>query len=308
MRLINEVQYANMFLNEERHYPKFLDSFKSEVLIKLAKEIEYHTKLGFYNFVTYIEVNCEYCDKIDFNVKLNCGEDIKDSKKYSATYFNKYNQLLNGKVYNPKITLICPFDGKTTDYFKVDYCVSHELTHLYDDWMSLRNGKDNITQIPKNIDSTVFVRNMINSQIPLYKGMGMLCYMSLKVEKQAFLSQTINELKGLGCNSSNYKDKIKETVFYGNVNKSYKLFCDDIETCDDIMLERINMWLFQNVPKANIPKYNPINFNCSVYREKLKAWADNVFHQLMKYFGSIVSYYLDEKQWELCENNCIFVI
>ena len=68
MKLINEVQYADMFLNEDRHYPKFLETFKSMVLMKLADEIEHHTKLNFYNFSAYIKVDCEYCDCIDFVV------------------------------------------------------------------------------------------------------------------------------------------------------------------------------------------------------------------------------------------------
>lgn len=308
MKLINEVQYADMFLNEDRHYPKFLETFKSMVLMKLADEIEHHTKLNFYNFSAYIKVDCEYCDCIDFVVSLKPDEDIRDRTKYAASYYNKYNQLLYGKLYKPQIKLICPFDGKKTDFFKVDYCVSHELTHLYDDWMSLKNGKDSIIMHPKNTDSTVFAQNMINSDNPLYKGIGMFCYMSLKVEKQAFLSQTIQELKGLGCNDTNYRDKIKETTFYSNVNKSYIMICDSINTCNETILERINRWLFQNTPKANVPKYGKNDFDCKMYREKIKRWADNTYHQLMKHFGSIVSYYLDEKRNKLNENNCILVL
>lgn len=65
VKLINEVQYADMFLNEERYYPKFLEAFKSTVLIKLVDGIEYHSKLKFYNFSTYIKVVRKYCDCID---------------------------------------------------------------------------------------------------------------------------------------------------------------------------------------------------------------------------------------------------
>lgn len=35
--IINEVKYADLFLNEERHYPKFLESFKSKIYMELNK-------------------------------------------------------------------------------------------------------------------------------------------------------------------------------------------------------------------------------------------------------------------------------
>ena len=41
---INEQQYSSIILNEEMHYPKFLDNLKNIVSMKIHIEIEEHIR------------------------------------------------------------------------------------------------------------------------------------------------------------------------------------------------------------------------------------------------------------------------
>ena len=89
--------------------------------------------------------------------------------------------------------------------------LSHELTHLYDDWSELSRAKIGVNFNQKNVDTTKFIgNNFSKSNNDLLKKLAMLSYMSLNVEKQAFLSQTVQELESIGCNLYNYKEKLKE--------------------------------------------------------------------------------------------------
>lgn len=308
IRQINEVQYADMFLNEERHYPKFLDKLKMDVTRAIEVEIDKRTKDKQYHFNTNISINSEYCDEINIDVTLQPYGDINDRLQYQASYYNDNNYLQNGKLIWPQLIIMCPFVNHITDYFRLYYSVSHELTHLYDDWMSLKYGRKSILSYPQNRDTILFSQRAIKMGTDLGKGIGMLSYLSLKVERQAFLSQTVQELKGLGCTQFNYKEKLKETVFYGNLTKSYKLFYEGINNTYDEDLVRLNKWVIRKFPKASVPKYDVKIMNAEQYRQKLMCWADKIYHQTMKKYGSVVSYYVDELEEEWNKHTSMFII
>lgn len=307
MRIINEGQYANLFLNEERHYPKFLEPFKSKICMELNKEIYNHTKIKEYSFSYDSKIENEYCNTIKFSVFLDNEGDINDRTKYISTYYNPYGKLVDDKLYNVEININCPYDGKCVDYMILDYSINHELTHLYDDWINLKNGNTSISHNEKIVASTNFLRQMIGYNNELFKGVGYLCYMSLKAERKAFAAQTIGELKSLGCNTFNYKEKIKETVFYNNITKAYKMFCNGINNVDLTSLCQINWFLFYKARTVNIPKYDPQNLDCDGYIEKLKRWADNIYHQTMKLYGSVVSYYIDELNEDINNHRSMWI-
>lgn len=310
MILINENQFADMFLNEERHYPQFLDNLKSEVVTDLSKEIKWRLKNKQFKFEVYINVDCQYCYNIYFDVNLILGKDVNNRQNYSATYYNEYNGLYKGKLYKPQITVICPCNGEETDFFYLKYCISHELTHLYDDWMNLKNGENSISLQTVNIQSTEFINRFARSENDLERGVGLMSYMSLKVERQAFLSQTVQELEGIGCDTSNYREKLKETIPYNNITKSYKIFNNGLINSDEYTLSELNNKLIKYYPKSNIPKYDIKVFNPQQYRAKLRRWADNIFHQMMKRYGSVVLYYIDKlnEDYFNYKKNCIFII
>jgi hypothetical protein len=308
IRTINEAQYANMFLNEERHYPKFLDNIKSKVFNFVFDEITNCIKTRKHTFQTVMKIDCEFCDEIMFNIVLHEGLDAEDRRQYKAYYINNYCQLYNGKIYKPQITIDIPINNKWTNYFMVDYSIAHELTHLYDDWIRMKEGKESISVNYRNAENTNSVNYLLSSDGELYKGIGVIAYLSLKVERKAFLSQTVQELKGLGCNQFNYKEKLKETTLYNNLTKGIHMFHNGLQKTNSDVLYALNAELMSTYPKSNIPKCDIKTFNYDDYVKKLTEWVNNVYHQTMKRYGSVVSYYVDELEEEWNKHTSMFII
>ena len=299
MTRINESQYRDMFLNETMHYPKFLDSLKEEVCTKVASHIANMIKSGVCDDEFMLDVDCEYVDKIVMHIKLDRDKDIRDKKAIHADYFNSSDVLVNGKLYKPTIRLFCPVNGEVYNYFAVKYRLSHELTHLYDDWNSIRNGNGSICRSPQNMDTTEFLKDSATGAQPVLRNVAFLAYMSLNTERQSFLSQTVQELEGLGCNQWNYREKLKETDTYNNITKSHEGVVNCANNMTDTDLHMLNLWVTSQFPKASIPKLNIGNFDAERYRTMLLKWAERVYHETMKSYGSVVQYYIDnlKEEW-----------
>lgn len=294
IKLINEADYANMFLNEERHYPKFLDELKSKVNKAAIDAIYTNAKNWIFKFNKIIDIDCEYCDKIILSVTLKPNGKLSDKKEYRAYYFNKYDRLYNGKLYNPSITITCPYVNGAIYSSYLECCISHELTHLYDDWQSLKNGGHSINWQDKNVDSVDLINHLSSGNSDFEKGLSYIVYLSLKAEQKAFLSQTVQELKNLGCDQFNYKKLLKKTMLYESLHKAYGLFYEGLNNVTDEKLFEFNNLIFNDFKKSAIPKYNNKEFNPKSYRDKLIKWVNNIYHRIMVKYGSVVSYYVDK--------------
>lgn len=295
-------------MNEERHYPKSLDDFKAKVTGFIIKSINKYGSCNCFRFTEYLNINCKYCDTIIISAQLNQNGDINNDMEYNMHYYNQYNQLYGGRIHAPFIMVNCPFSNGKTNNSIISTCASHELTHLYDDWQALSNGKESIVRQSMIMDSNNLLSTLINSNIEFEKGIGFLLYLSIKEEQKAFLSQTVQELKNLRCNYSNYKEKIMDTSLYKNIKKSYDMFRNGIDAVSDSTLYSFNNLIFTNYPKANIPKYNKKEFNHNIYRDKLSKWADRIYNKIIKDYGSLISYYLEPTNEEIKKRNCILII
>jgi hypothetical protein len=185
--------------------------------------------------------------------------------------------------------------------------LSHEITHLYDDWSELIRNGSGINYFNKNIDTTNFINSSFQMNDELYKSLSIMAYMSLKVERQEFLSQTVQELESIGCTLTNYKQKIKETTLYNNISKSYNNLLKEINNSSDYILYNCNLYILNTHPKANLPKMNIDDFDVKEYRKKLLNWGDFAYHNTMKMYGSIVQYYLNQLKERKEELNDIFI-
>lgn len=306
---INEQQYHSLLMNEEMHYPKFLDKLKDFVSAHVHVKIEEELKNKNYSFQFLLSCDCDYTDNIWFDINIDPNGDITDKRLYNCFYYNGYNSLFNGKLKNPRIIINCPCKNDNVIFLSLKTALSHELTHLYDDWNELSRNKDGINFVQKNQDTTKLVNTYITQKTEdLMKSISFLSYTSLKVERQAFLSQTIQELEEIGCTLSNYKQKIKETIIYNNLNKSYKTILSEINSTNDEDLMNFNKYVIDIVPKANIPKLNIGEFNAEKYRSMLLQWAEKTHHNMMKYYGSVVQYYLDKLQEEKNNMTSMYIL
>lgn len=307
IRQINEKQYKDIFLNETMHYPDFLDKLKGDVTTAVSTKLIQLIRSKKQNDTFEIKTECEYVDKITVNVVVSYGRDIKDKKNYALQYFNTDDELSDGKLRNPKLNIHIPSERDATDLATVAYGIAHELTHLYDDWNSIRSGKGCICAYKENIGTTEFIERAVKFNGTLIKDLAFMSYMSLKTERQAFLSQTIQELEKLGCGLGNYKDVVKETSLYKNVIESYKNIILNIEKSTDEQLFDTNYYIISMFPNASIPKIGINDFCAEKYKNKLLKWCEIVKKETMSRFGSVVQHYLDMLDEDMIKHNCIFV-
>lgn len=287
-----------MFLNEERHYPKFLDKLKEDVSVAIGKHVLEMMKKKIHCDIFEFTPESAYVNKITIDLTMLENGDISDQRAYEAYYFNNDPKLVDGKLKNPSLTVSFPVKDEKFDYMLIRFRVSHEITHLYDDWNSIRLGHGCICSYSKNSDTVEFLRRANNVGGGLFKDIAILSYMSLKTEKQAFLSQTIQELEALNCNPWNYKDKLKKTTLYHNIKESYENAVNGISSSNDEQLSLINHFVMTIVPNASMPKLNIGDFNGKIYKSMLIKWAKHTYHTLMKSYGSIIQYYLENYQRE----------
>lgn len=180
IRQINEKQYKDIFLNETMHYPDFLDKLKGDVTTAVSTKLIQLIRSKKQNDTFEIKTECEYVDKITVNVVVSYGRDIKDKKNYALQYFNTDDELSDGKLRNPKLNIHIPSERDATDLATVAYGIAHELTHLYDDWNSIRNGKGHLKL--KHIECDA--------------------------------NSITQELHSVGCGLGNYREAIKGTKTY----------------------------------------------------------------------------------------------
>lgn len=304
---INENQYHSLFLDEERHYPKFLDNLKFNVSCKIYERLNDMIGGEVYKNTFTLPVDCEYVDEILVGATITVGGDLTDPKSYTARYFNNDPNLVFGKVHKPVLIISCPSSDGKIDLMTLTYVLSHELTHLYDDWVSISNGNGCISANDTISDTTSLIGLESIPDNTILKDIAFLSYMSLKTEKQAFLSQTVQELKALDCTMWNYKEVIKKTTLYNNVYKAHKNFTEAIENLDSEQLYDICKYITDNHPNANVPQMSLNVFNPEKYKIKLMKWADKNYKDIMKRYGSVVSYYLDGLREQFNRGRSLFV-
>ena len=86
------------------------------------------------------------------------------------------------------------------------------------------------------------------------------------------------------------------------------MFLNGIRIADNKMLYNLNAKIMTEFSGASIPKCDVNTFDTEKYREKLIRWADNIYHRIMKSFGSVVSYYIDELEEEWNKYTSMFII
>jgi hypothetical protein len=133
-------------VDEAMHYPDFLDRIKTEVSFNVCNYVSDMVDLNKDSFKTDFNTSFNlYFKTINISITLNYGENINDKKLYGG--FSNSNEKLteDNKLDIGFLTFIFPVsdDGKY-DASKIRYVVSHEVSHLYDDWNDLVRGGDGI--------------------------------------------------------------------------------------------------------------------------------------------------------------------
>lgn len=291
---VNEKKYRNL-IGETMHYPVFLNQIKENVSKQIIGIIKTCIKKGTKSLETEIQVQTEYTDSIVVKIKLfrNDEEHIYSMKSFNAEYYNE-KPLKNGKLNKPTISITTLFNknGIFPEEL-IEVAVHHEITHLFDDWVSLKKGSIPIGT--KSITKTThLLKELANlSQSEFFDSFWYVAYLSSKSEQTAFLSQTFKELENLDTFSSNYKLNAKRTVVYNNFLKGITSFKKEIQAANENELTIANNILAKNLSKATIPSCRNNPFNPDKYRDTLHQWADKVFERFLKKYYTVIAYYLE---------------
>lgn len=290
---LNEQQFSRLFLDEEMHYPKFLDELKAWTSLRIVAHISDMSRNGISEDDFFCPLNCKYADKILVHAKIENAFEGNQNGKCYALYFNTDDKLVDGRIQGAQLFVTCHKEREKLDLGTMQTAIAHEITHLYDDWNSIRNGNGCICKNVNNISTTEFLEQSIKNGPKILNDIAFLAYMALKTEKQAFLSQTVQELETLGCNLWNYKDVLKKTSVYRNVAISFEGLKKNLENTSDEDLENLNKIFVTGNQNVKVPKQNINDFEPKLYREKLLKWAERVYRETIKSYGSVVQYYLD---------------
>lgn len=291
---LTESELSKLLLNEELHYPRYLEEM-TNIILQWSKDdisslLNNNENNG--DFLHFFNDN-HYVDRLSLSINLSDNNIFSNAK---AQYYNEYGSFGFNKVTNkltcPNIYLNISFnkEGKYNEEM-LKTSISHELMHLYDDWKALSKGKESITS---DVDLMAAHNMMFQNPDKLLQNMGKLLYLSNKFEKKAFIAQVYDELKAIGCTDENYREKYKETITYKNYNKLETLIKQEIISSSDEELQNINYILNSEYKDTHLPKLSIHNFNANEYRDKLNKFIDNVCHDFIKKYGGILTAYLQD--------------
>jgi len=302
--IVNEQQYSDIILCEEMHYPRFLDAVKlkvSNICIDLIKGmIENHVSKQVFD--RYID-NRLYFNHLSIDISLHYGGNMHDSYMYSGACesgekLDELNYLLGCKLY---LSIPVSQNGEINPGFILG-TVSHEVTHLYDDWNSLMNGGPGIFNNKKEEINNDAVNDVLvygsDKFSNIIQSLVYMLYLSINSERKAFVSQLYQELESCGTDYSNYREKLKECACYINVTDGRGNFLEDLKYADAEELENVNKWALENYKGNSIPKMNASGFDAEAYRNKLHRWCDKIINGILHRYAGVVQCYLNDRQKE----------
>lgn len=291
---LTESELSQLLLNEELHYPRYLEEMTDIILQWCKDDISslLNNKESSGDFLHFFKDN-QYADRLSLSISISEGNMFTNTR---AQYYNEYGTFGFNKIISklscPSIYLNITLNKNGTyNEHQLKTSISHELMHLYDDWNSLSHGNGPINT---NQDLMAAHNMMFQKDNHLLQNMGKLLYLSNKFEKKAFITQVYNELNAVGCTDENFREKYKETITYKNYNKLETLIKQEIISSSDEELQNINYILNSEYKDTHLPKLSIHNFNANEYRDKLNKFIDNVCHDFIKKYGGILTAYLQD--------------
>lgn len=291
---ITESQLSKLLLNEELHYPRYLEEM-TDIILQWCKDdisslLNNNENNG--DFLHFFKNN-QYTDRLSLSINISEGNMFSNTK---AQYYNEYGTLGFNKTDNklncPNIYLNITLNKNGIyNEHQLKTSISHELMHLYDDWKSLSQGNEPINT---NQDLMAAHNMMFQNTDKLLQNIGKLLYLSNKFEKKAFIAQVYNELKAVECTDENYREKYKETITYKNYNKLENVIGKEIISSSDDELKNINYVINIEYKETHLPKIPNNKFNVKIYRNKVNKFIDNVCHDFIKKYGGILTAYLND--------------
>lgn len=306
---LNEEQFRSIVkniiretLNENQHYPSFLEPLKSNVVSQVNGIFSRGYREG--DFFIKINPNPFVKDMwIHLSIKKNRQADINDNKEYVGGYntedakFSKRYRILK----NVHIHLEYPLTSDGQYNIKlIDNAIIHEVNHVYDDHTFRCYNLDNkhkIVPLGQQNDKNAENANAVNDgTIPIF--IANLSYYSMKTETKAFISTVKQDLAAHGCKYSNKENTTRDTWLYSTLHEAYVKTINFINTSSDESLWALNYDVFFNYNNTDIPYMSPNGFKPELYKTKLQRWAEQIYKDFLTRYDAIVADYLDKTKWD----------
>lgn len=290
---INE---CRKLLGEKMHRTDFLDGLKKDVFgFIVAKTKEMIGENAITSVFVYNKPNC-YFHKLTIHITLKTHDGHGGLLTGNhANYINE-SGLRDGKLENPCLDVMMEMstDGSIMEWF-AESSVSHEINHLYDDWVWQNCGHE-----PIELNGTVNDRNnlaqgLMKLDSDLANDIGYCFYLSIWTEENSFINQTDIELSALGCNRHNVQEMIKKTTAYHNYNKTYTDLQADLDKCAVGELAVLNNLMWHSRKQCKSPCMDPGCFSVDEFKERLVKWCEGIRRHFMKRYCGAVQFYLDRQ-------------
>ena len=294
---LNEGEYK-FILTETLHYPKFLDNIKNEIFnIVFQNVIDLvHSKQSNKEIV-YKMKDSDLFDDITIQISIY-ENDITLLKNYTPSFYYNVDKMTNNKIINPLLILKIPVEynnHQITNASALKTILTHEIGHLYDDWISQMQGNEPFSLSSKNKEISELINMGNNTQNELIKSIGHLAYLSNETEKHSFISQIFNELELLKCNKLNWREKYPQLTSYKNYHKLYLQLKNAVNNSNIEQLFYLNNLILYSYKNTNVPRMQINKFDSFKYKEKLLNFVEELFNDFIHRLGGIMSYYLSQQ-------------
>lgn len=302
---INEQQYRQL-IGEELHYPMFLETIKEDLFVKIVKLVKKNVKYlkiknSWMIADTFLpEKENKYFNEIYLNITLKKSDcDILDLRNYEGFYYAGSGLDNNRKIIHPKLTLTIPINFNVDENELVNHSalmaiISHEIGHLYDDWIGMINGNKQLSYRRRTIDIGKLMNISNNSKDNKYlNDIAFLAYLAHYTEKKSFVNQTFHELKTVGCNIFNYKEKYKQLTSYQNYYKTYVDVNNFVKNASDEEIFEILKLIDEKHLDIGIPKL--IKNDIQSFKQKLLLFNEKLYTDFVKRLGGIIVLYIENQ-------------
>lgn len=141
---LNEGEYK-FILTETLHYPKFLDNIKNEIFSIVFQNVinMINSKLS-NKEITYKMKDSDLFNNITIQISIY-ENDITLLKNYTPSFYYNVDNMTHNKIINPLLMLKIPVEydnHQITNASALKTILTHEIGHLYDDWVSQMQGNE----------------------------------------------------------------------------------------------------------------------------------------------------------------------
>lgn len=287
------VDECRTMLSEKLHRNTETDQLKERLSEYVCTQIDAMLRYGRTSGVFDFSIENPWFQRLKVKISVGHGKNLDQRRMCSAQYYNGSGLDRENRLENPEmsVTVQVSSDGWYPKQWLVA-CISHEVTHLYDDWKWMNLGHESLCVSPKHTGAAELMAVGAQYGIHLLGTIGFGCYLSAQSEENAFIGQVCEELAMLSATRRNIHKKLKATSSYRNYRKFTIDLKHHLSECDESTAKTVNDLITNWFNKSGVPCVKG-RFDFQEFSSRMVKWSENVRMHFMKRYCGAVQYYLD---------------